>query len=140
MTDHVHLYVIAANPEQANTLEVELTGLPQVTVLQEYADAVNVSRGLDAVFVPLMSAMEWGVIKPPAPLHQTRVVKMPDYEVARGRPPYAIPNVAISPGEFLNPTETTQLILRESFKAIHCFNEAGPPKLRAVCVSTFSLG
>jgi hypothetical protein len=70
MTNQVHLYVIEANPERAKSLRTEQAGLPQVTVLQKYTDAEAASGGLDAVFVPLMSAMEWGAIKPPAPLHR----------------------------------------------------------------------
>jgi hypothetical protein len=140
MTKQVHLYVIETNPERAKSLTEELSRLPQVTVSEKYADAVDASGGLDAVFVPLMSAMEWGVIKPPAPLHQTQVVEVPDYEVARGRPRYAIPGVATSPDESLNPTETTRLVLRESFKAIHHFNETSPMKLRSVGVAALSLG
>jgi hypothetical protein len=140
MTNQIHLYVIEMNPERAKSLEAELAQLPQVTVFQKYADAVDASGGLDAVFVPLMSAMEWGAIKPPAPLHQTQVVKMPDYEVAKGRPQYAIPGVATSPDESLNPVDTTRLVLRESFKAILHFNETSPIKLKAVGVPALSLG
>jgi hypothetical protein len=140
MTNQIHLYLIETNPDRAKNLRAELARLPQVTVLEKYAEAVDASGGLDAVFVPLMSAMEWGVIKPPAPLHQTQVVKMPDYEIARGRPKYAIPGVATSPDESLSPAETTRLVLRESFKAIHQFNEASPIKLKKVGVPTLSLG
>jgi hypothetical protein len=140
MTNPVHLYVIETNPDRAKCLEAEMAPLPQVTVFQAYSDAVAASGGLDAVFVPLMSALDWGVIKPPVPVHQTRVVRMPDAEVARGRPKYAIPGVATFPDETLNPVETTTLVLRESFKAIRQFNEASPIKLKAVGVAALSLG
>jgi hypothetical protein len=140
MTTEVHLYVIETDPERAKKLGAELARLSQVTVLEKYSDAVAASGGLDAVFVPLMSAMEWGVIVPPAPLHQTRVVQTPAYEVAQGRPQYAIPGVAISPGETLAPIDVTRLVLQESFKAIHRFNETSPVKLRSVLAPAISLG
>jgi hypothetical protein len=116
------------------SLRTELAPLTFVTVVEKYADAVASSGGLDAVFVPLMTAMEWGAIKPPAPLYQTQVVKMPDYEVAQGRPPYAIPGIAIAPGESLDPLSATRRILRESFKAIRQFNQASPIKLTSIGV------
>jgi hypothetical protein len=140
MTNQIRLYVIDVDLESAKSLEAELSRLPQVTVSRSYADAVDASGGLDAVFVPLMSAVEWGIIKLPVPLHQTQIVKMPDYEVARGRPQYAIPGIAISPDESLNPIDTTRLVLRESFKAMRQFNEVSPVKLKAVGVSALSLG
>jgi hypothetical protein len=140
MTNQIHLYLIETNPERAKSLGAELEWLPQVSAFQKYADAVEASGGLDAVFVPLMSAVEWGVIKPPVPLHQTQVVKMPDHEIARGRPHYAIPGVATSPDESTNPVDTTRLVLRESFKAIRQFNETSPTKLKKVGVVALSLG
>jgi hypothetical protein len=140
MTNELHLYVVETNPDRAKSLRAEVAELPQVTVLQDYADAVLTSGGLDAIFVPLMSALDWGVVKPPVSLHQTRVIKMPESEVARGRPQFAIPGVATSPNESLNPVETTRLILRESFKAIQQFNDASPVKLEKVGVAALSLG
>jgi hypothetical protein len=140
MTTPVHLYVIETNQDRAKSLAAEVAPLAQIAVLQDYADAVAASGGLDAVFVPLMAALDWGAVRPPVPLHQTRVIKMPDYEVERGRPPYAIPGVATSPDEALDPAETTRLVLRESLKAIHCFNETSPIKLKSVGASALSLG
>jgi hypothetical protein len=140
VTDQVHLYVIEMNPERARALKVELAHLPQVTVFERYADAVAASGGLDAIFVPLMSALEWGAIKIPAPLHQTQVVTMPGTEVTKGRPRFAIPGVATSPGESLNPVDATRLVLRESLTAIHRFNETSPIKLKAVAAPSGSLG
>jgi len=140
MTNHIHLYVIETTVERAERLAVELAPLPQVTVLQSYLDAVAVSGGLDAIVVPLMSAIEWGSIKLPAPIHQTRVVKTPDYEVARGRPNYAIPGVATVPGESLDPMDCTRLVLRESFHAIHLFNQTNKIKLAKIGAPSLSLG
>jgi hypothetical protein len=140
MTNQIRLYVIETNPDRAKSLGNSLAQLPQVTGFQSFEDAVNASGGLDAVFVPLMSVMEWGLIKPPAPLHQTRVVKMPDADVVRGRPRYAIPGVATLPNESLNPVDTTRLVLRESFKAIRKFNETSSIKLKRIGVAALSLG
>lgn len=114
--------------------------LPEVTVLDTYADAVVASGGLDAVFVPLITALDWGVITPPVPFHQTRVINMPDAEVARGRPKYAIPGIAISPDESLSPVETTRLVLRESFKAIRNFNQMSSDSMKTVGVTALGLG
>ncbi len=140
MTDRVHLYLIDTNPARARSLAAELTSLSQVTVLESYMDAVVACGGLDAVFVPLMSAMEWGAIKPPAPLHQTRVIEMPAHEIARGRPRYGIPGVATLPSESLDPIATTRLVLQESFLAIYQFNETSPVKLKSIGAPVLSLG
>jgi hypothetical protein len=140
MTSQVHLYVIETDPDRAERLASEMAMLPQVTVLKSYAEAVSFSGGLDAIFIPLMSALEWGLVRPPVALHQTRVVRMPEAEVARGRPQYAIPGVAISAHESLTPTATAQLVLLESFKAIQAFNDANPIKLKTVGVPALSLG
>ena len=140
MTDDIHLYLIETTAARADHLTSELASISQVTVLQSYVEALAVSGGLDAVLVPLMSAMELGSIKPPVPLYQTRVIKMPDYEVARGRPRYGIPGIATSSHESLKPVDCTRLIFRESFRAIHRFNEANSPKLMKVAASSLSLG
>jgi len=107
-----HLYIIETDAERADRLKTELAPLPHVTVSVSYKDALESSGGLDAIFVSLMSAIEWGAIKIPAPVHQTRVVRMPDYEINQGRPQFAIPGVAINPGELLRPAECTRLVLR----------------------------
>ena len=67
-------------------------------------------------------------------------MRVPDYEVARGRPHYAIPGVATSPDESLSQEETTRLVLRESFRAIDRFNETSSVKLTSVGVAALSLG
>ena len=63
MTNLIHLYVIETNLDRAKSLGSEVARLPQVTVLQSYTDAVAASGGLDAIFVPLMSALDWGGYK-----------------------------------------------------------------------------
>jgi hypothetical protein len=135
-----HLYIIETNSERANGLRVELSPLSQVTVVENYADAAKASEGLDAIFVSLMSAIEWGTVPIPAPIHQTRVVKVPDDEIASGRPQYAIPGVAINPGESLDPIECTRLVLRESFRAIDVFNETSTRPLAKIAAVSTSLG
>ncbi len=140
MTDQILLYVIDTDSERARSLKAELAPLSNVTVLPNYADAVAASGGLDAVLVPLISAMEWGKIQLPAPLHRTQVIDMPDQEIARGRPRYAIPGVATLPGESLDPVAATRLVLQESFKAISLFNKIGLVKLRSVGAPALSLG
>lgn len=140
MNKTVHLYIVETDTGRAASLKDELASLSSVTVAQNYSDAVSESGGLDAIFVPLMSAMEWGAIKPPAPFHQTTVIEVPEYEIAKGRPKYAIPGVATEPGESLNPIETTRLVLRESFRAIDQFNQTTSTKLRAIGAASLSLG
>ncbi len=139
-TTEFHLYIIDTTVDRAQRLKVELFPLPHVTVLNGYSDVVAASGGLDAIFVSLMSAIESGAVPIPAPLHQTWVVKMPDDEVARGRPPFAIPGVAISPGEVLGPVECTRLVLRESFRAINGFNQASERPLKNIGAVSSSLG
>lgn len=140
MNKTVHLYIVETNTDRAANLTNELAPISSVTVTASYADAVSQSGGLDAIFVPLMSAMEWGAIKPPAPLHQTAVIEMPEYEVAKGRPQFAIPGVATEPGESLDPVATTRLVLRASFSAIDHFNQTSQTKLRAIGAASLSLG
>lgn len=140
MTNALRLYLIETNPNRAANLAAELAQLPQVHVFRKYEEVATASGGLDALFVPLMSALEWGAIKPPAPLHRTQVVKMPDYEIAKGRPEFAIPGVATSMDETLSPISTTRLVLTESFKAIRQFNSTSSIKLRSVAAVTLSLG
>jgi hypothetical protein len=65
---------------------------------------------------------------------------MPKDEIALGRPPYAIPGVAIAPGEVLNPVETTRLVLRDTFRAIHIFNKNSECRVEKVAVVSSSLG
>ncbi len=140
VTIKLEIYVIEPERDRASSLRAQLMGLPTVRVLQTYAEAQDASGGLDAIFVPLMSVLEWGVITPPAPLEQTQVVKMPDYEIARGRPKYAIPGVATSPNSYLSPSETTRLILRESVKAINRFNRENAIPLQTIGVTSLRLG
>ncbi|HEY0795916.1 MAG TPA: hypothetical protein VGD64_09070 [Acidisarcina sp.] len=140
MKSPVHLYVIETNPERAMSLRAELADVTHVTVFEKYDEAIHASGGLDALVVSLIWAIELGLIEIPAPLHQTRVVRMPAYKVVQGHPRYAIPGVAIAPGESLNTVETTRLILRESFKAIDRFNESNPVKLKSFGADAVSMG
>jgi hypothetical protein len=134
------LYVIEMNVERGNHLREELATLPQVTVSSTYSAAVETSGGLDALVVSLMSATEWGAMPIPAPLYQTRVVQMPKAEIALGRPPYAVPGVAIAHGEILDPVQTTRLVLKEILRAISIFNEKRDCRLEKIAAVSSSLG
>jgi hypothetical protein len=134
------LYVIETSLERGDHLRDELVTLPQVTVSSTYSAAVEISGGLDALVVSLMWAIERGSIPIPAPLYQTRVIGMPKDEIALGHPPYAIPGVAIARGEVLDPVETTGLVLRETFRAIHIFNKNSDRRVEKIAADSASLG
>ena len=142
MTNHkgVKLYIIEPEQALATRLRAELEPLSQVVVVQDFKAAQAASGGLDAIFVSLMSAREWGAVPVNSILHKTKVVKTPDYEVQRGRPLFAIPGIATSASEVLSPRQTTHLVLHESFKAIQDFNEASSKELRFVGAAAASLG
>ena len=65
---------------------------------------------------------------------------MPEEEIARGRPEYAIPGVAIKPREVLTPEQATRLVLSASFEAIREFNRDRSIKLTRIGAVTTSLG
>ena len=134
------LYVIDPDAKRANSLKLELAPLSQITVVENYQDAVERSGGLDAFFMSLMSAIEWGCIPIPAPVYQTSVVKVPEFEITAGRPHYGIPGVAINPGDFLEPVACTRLVLRESFRAIDVFNRTSACPLQKICAVSSQLG
>jgi hypothetical protein len=69
-----------------------------------------------------------------------RVIEVPKKEIARGRPPHAIPGVATVPGEQLSPKECVRLVLRESFRAIHNLNQANSQVLLKIGALSSSLG
>jgi hypothetical protein len=140
MSEPIHLYIIEPKSDRRNSLAAELAPLPDVTVVQSYDEAKTASGGLQAIFVSLMWAIEWGRIPIPAPLYQTRVVMMPKDEVASGRPEYAIPGVAIKPREVLTPEQATRLVLSASFEAIREFNRDRSIKLTSIGADTISLG
>jgi|HubBroStandDraft_5_1064220.scaffolds.fasta_scaffold241222_2 hypothetical protein len=142
MSNHksVKLYIIEPEKALATRLRTELKSLGQVAVVQDFQAAKAASGGLDAIFVSLMSAKEWGVMPLDPALHKTRVVRMPEYEVQRGRPQFAIPGIALSDSEVLSPKQTTRLILHESFKAIQYFNETNSIELKSVGAAAASLG
>jgi hypothetical protein len=136
---HPQLFLIETDAGRARALTAELSLLSQVTVVESYAEAAEVSGGLDALYVSLMSAIEWGSIPIPAPVHETRVVKMPEDMIALGRPQYAIPGVATYPREVLTPAECARLVLRESFRAIDFFNRTNSQALTKIGAVSSSL-
>jgi hypothetical protein len=140
MNESICFYVIDTDSQRASQLRQELAALSNVRVVQSYADAVSESGGLDVLLVPLMSAIESGAISPPAPLYQTQVIKVPSFEIARGRPDYAIPGVAIKPNEELAPQDSTRLVLRETLRALKAFNRGNKHRLTKVGAPSLSLG
>jgi hypothetical protein len=140
MIENIRLYIVETAADRKKGLAAQLAALEFVTICSSYQDAVSDSGGLDARIIPLMMVLEWGSLALPAPLYTTRVITIPDYEVARGMPLHAIPGVAVKPFESLSPTERTRLTLRESCRAIHEFNDSSVQKLKKIGASSQMLG
>ncbi len=140
MSQPLELYIIASTGDRYTVLNRELASLPYVHVAKNYADAVRSGGGFDALFESLMSAREWGSVPFDAPLYRTRIIKMPDHQVAQGRPHYGIPGIPIAPDDELTAAETTRLILCSALDAVAVFNENSPTKLKNIGAVDLSLG
>ena len=81
MNEAIRLNIIAG-ADRYPDLHHQLAQVPFVEVCKSYADAVSASGGLDAVFISLMSAKEWGAVSLNPPVHMTRVISMPPWEIA----------------------------------------------------------
>ncbi len=141
MNDTLQLYIVDSDGKRSLALKQGLASLCRwISIVPTYAEALSLSGGLDAVMVPLMAALEWGSLPPSPTLYQTQVVRTPSFERERGRPDFAIPGVAIQPGEVLAPAEATTLILRESLLAVSRFNQHADGKIRRIGASSIGLG
>ena len=140
MSEPIHLYIIEPKSDPRISLATELAALPDITVVQSYEEAKTASSGLQAIYVPLIVAIEWGQIPIPAPLYRTRVVKVPEEMIASGWPEYAIPGVAIKPHEALTPQQGTRLTLSASFEAIREFNRERSIKITSFGAVPSNLG
>ena len=140
MTGETKFFIIELDSGRASKLTRGLSASPNIFISHSYSEAVEQSHGLDVILISLMSAMEWGLVKSPPPVHKTSVLAMPASEVARGSPRFGKPRVALEPGESMEAQEQSELVLKESLKALRRFNERNSNRLRKVGAASVSLG
>jgi hypothetical protein len=125
------LVIAVDNHANAVRLGQELHGCTGIVVLELSADKLPTLPDLDAIFLTLPAAEQWGA----RPLvHKAQILRtQPTQETSpAGMPPYVIAGVAMAPDDPHDPVFELQLIVTSALEAVQAFNATHPEAIKVI--------
>jgi hypothetical protein len=125
------LVIAVDNHDNALRLGKELHGCAGITVLGLPADKLPTLPDLDAIFLTLPAAEQWGAYPL---LHKAQILRaqLAQNTSPAGMPPYVIAGVAIAPDDPHDPVFELQLIMTSALEAVQAFNAQHPEAIEVI--------